>query len=56
MTITVSNWFIFEATRSTLFVRLPYIGQFILGRSVGGHYEAFVFDNWRTLKLCGEVG
>lgn len=52
MTVQIRG-FVFEITSSTVFVRLPYIGQCIFGRSVGPCGEWLVIDSWVEIKQEG---
>jgi hypothetical protein len=49
--------FEFEWTSEYVFVRLPFVGQLLLGRRgpIGANNERVVFDSWATLKAGGEV-
>ena len=49
--------FEFEWAYGHVFVRLPFVGQFLLGLHgpTGANNERLVFDSWRTLKAGGEV-
>jgi len=50
MTVKVGNLFQIDATASSLFVRLPLIGQAHMSRATGAE-----FDTWAALKRTGEA-